>query len=76
VPRGATSPETQDLLYGALQLALERVERRIPGRIVGLVLFHWSCYPAAGGLADRGYSPQGKPAAARLPELFRAPLRE
>jgi len=73
LPRGATSPPTQLLLYRALATAVKRLETKQPGRLVGLQLWNWSSYPAAGGLADRGYTPQGKPAAELLPGLFSAP---
>lgn len=73
LPRGQTSPDTQLLLYRALAVALGRLERKQPGRLVGLQLWNWSAYPAAGGLADRGYTPQGKPAAELLGELFTSP---
>ena len=71
--RGATSPETQALLYRALIEARSRIERRQPGVLRGLSLWSWSSYPDAGGLADRGFTPQNKPALELVPELLRAP---
>jgi len=73
--RGETSPETQALLYRALAEARRRVESRHPGVIVGLHLWNWSSYPEAGGLADRGFTPQNKPAAKELPAVLAPPAQ-
>ncbi|MDF1799542.1 MAG: hypothetical protein P1V81_10230 [Planctomycetota bacterium] len=73
--RGETSPETQALLYRALAEALRRVEERHPGVLVGLHLWNWSSYPLAGGLADRGFTPQNKPAAEVLPAILAPPAQ-
>ena len=71
--RGITSPDTQALLYAVLAQAIGRVERRHPGVLRGLYLWSWSSYPEAGGLADRGWTPQHKPALEVLPRLFAPP---
>ncbi len=71
--RGETSAESQELLYQALMFAVRSSQEKSGNAICGLYLWNWSSFPSAGGLADRGYTPQNKPAQAHLPELFRAP---
>ena len=71
--RGETSAESQEMLYRALMAAVRARQAESGNAISGLYLWNWSSFPSAGGLADRGYTPQNKPAQAHLPELFRAP---
>lgn len=71
--RGETSAESQELLYQALMHAVRSRQEKSDNAICGLYIWNWSSFPSAGGLADRGYTPQNKPAQAHLPELFRAP---
>lgn len=69
-PRGTADPDLQDRLVQAFDKALDGVETAFPGRLVGLFYWNWSSYPAAGGLADTGYTVQGKTALRRLTGLF------
>jgi hypothetical protein len=75
-PRGAPAPELQNELYRSFRQAVLRVEDKLPGRLVGLMLWNWSSYPAAGGLADAGFTPQGKDALGWLDELLLNPHLE
>lgn len=61
-------PERQRLLLRELARAV--APERAAGRLAGLFLWSWSTDPAAGGRADVGFTPQGKPALAELPALF------
>jgi hypothetical protein len=71
--RGETSAESQEMLYHALMVAVRTRQEESGNAIAGLYLWNWSSFPSAGGLADRGFTPQNKPALDHLPELFRAP---
>lgn len=75
-PRGVAAPELQMELYRSFRQAVLRVEDKLPGRLVGLMLWNWSSYPAAGGLADAGFTPQGKDALEWLDELLLNPHLE
>ena len=69
-PRGAADPGIQTELLRSLAFALDGLEDEFPGRLVGVLYWNWSSYPGAGGLADAGYTPQGKPSLQWLGQLF------
>lgn len=75
-PRGSADPDVQADLTRGLWTAVARLGPDDARALVGLFLWNWSSYPSAGGLADTGYTPQGKPARAQLPKLFANPHLE
>ncbi len=67
-PSGSPDPEKQEVLFEALAEVLEVARER--EEMAGFFLWKWSTDPQAGGLADSGYTPRGKPAERVLARLF------
>lgn len=68
--RGETSAESQALFYDVLATSMKS-RRKIHGEVIaGIYLWNWSSFSSAGGLADRGYTPQNKSASSYLDRLF------
>jgi glycosyl hydrolase family 113 len=69
---GGLDLEAQARFYQVLAAAMRRAQKeRAP--IAGLYVWSWCTDPDAGGGADRGFSPQNKPAESTLATLFARP---
>ena len=68
--RGETSATAQAFLFDALAESITSRREKHGEAIAGVYLWNWSSYSSAGGLADRGYTPQNKPALDYLTKIF------
>ena len=67
--RGAVDLEEQARLFRCVDLALEQLDLDAED-LGGLYLWNWSTDPDAGREPDRAWTPQNRPAAAAVREMF------
>jgi hypothetical protein len=67
--RGTPDPDEQARLYRVLGDALRRLGAE-SDELAGVYLWNWSTDPAAGGELDRSWTPQNRPAADVLADVF------